>query len=90
MGPSTYLNQECRHILNVRTDTNTAFGLVPPVPLVAGGPLPDSLPAPAWTQGEAISYECACECISHLRAIYTFELCHGTPSPERRAALELE
>lgn len=46
--------------------------------------------APSYTQDEAVAYECACECITHLRAIYTSELSHDNPSPERRAALELE
>lgn len=64
--------------------------LPPGVPFVAGGPLPDPLPPPAYTQDEAIAYECACECITHLSAIYTSELYNDNPSPERRAALELE
>jgi len=64
--------------------------LPPGVPFVAGGPLPDPLPPPAFTQDEAIAYECACECTTHLRAIYTSELYNDSPSPERRAALELE
>ena len=76
--------------MNDRIDPNRAFGLAPDVTLVAGGPLPNPLLPPAYTQDEAIAYECACECITHLRAIYTAELYHDKPSPERRAALELE
>jgi len=29
---------------------------------------------PEWTQDEAIAYECACEVITHLRAILTGEM----------------
>jgi predicted aminopeptidase len=35
-----------------------------------------------WTQDEAIAYECARECITHLRAIYTAEIY----DEERKAA----
>ena len=45
---------------------------------------------PKWTQEEAIAYECARECITHLRAIHTGELYHDNPTPERRAEIEAE
>lgn len=38
----------------------------------------------------AIAYECARECITHLRAIHTGELYHDNPTPERRAEIEAE
>jgi len=45
---------------------------------------------PKWTQEEAIAYECARECITHLKAIYTGELYHDNPTPERRAEIKAE
>ena len=63
--------------------------VTPGLQFVTGGQLPDPLAVPAYSQEEAIAYECACECITHLRAIYTSELHLDNPSTERRAALEL-
>lgn len=42
---------------------------------------------PKWTQEEAIAYECARECITHLMAIYTGEIHNDNPTPERLAEL---
>lgn len=42
-----------------------------------------------WTQDEAIAFECARECITHMIAICTGEL-HDDPSDERRAELVAE
>jgi hypothetical protein len=42
-----------------------------------------------WTQDEAIAFECARECITHMIAICTGEL-YENPSDERRAELEAE
>lgn len=42
-----------------------------------------------WTQDEAIAFECARECITHMIAICTGEL-HENPSAERRAELVAE
>lgn len=47
-------------------------------------------PCQTWTQDEAIAYESARECITHLMAICTDELHNGTPTAERRAELEAE
>ncbi|MCL2524885.1 MAG: hypothetical protein FWF20_02265 [Betaproteobacteria bacterium] len=43
-----------------------------------------------WTQDEAIAFECACECITDLRAILTSERYHDNPTPERLAEIEVE
>jgi hypothetical protein len=45
-------------------------------------------PRPKWTQDEAIAFESARECITHLMAIYTGELHNDNPTPERRAELK--
>lgn len=45
---------------------------------------------PKWTQEEAIAYESALECITHLRAILTAELHHDNPTPARRAEIKAE
>jgi len=34
-----------------------------------------------WTQDEAIAYECACEAITHLRAILTGEIAKESRKP---------
>lgn len=47
-------------------------------------------PRPKWTQDEAIAFECARECITHLMAICTGELHNGEPAESRRAELEAE
>jgi len=47
-----------------------------------------------WTQDEAIAYECACEAITHLRAILSSEISdeskRSVPNTRRIAALEAE
>lgn len=45
---------------------------------------------PKWTQEEAIAYESALECITHLRAILTAERHNDNPTPERLAEIEAE
>lgn len=47
-------------------------------------------PRPKWTQEEAIAYESALECITHLRAILTGERHNDNPTPERLAEIEAE
>jgi hypothetical protein len=47
-------------------------------------------PRPKWTQDEAIAYECARECITHMMAICTGELHNDAPTEARRAELEAE
>ena len=47
-------------------------------------------PRPQWTQDEAIAYECARECITHLMAICTDELHHEAPTDARRVELNAE
>lgn len=47
-------------------------------------------PRPKWTQEEAIAYESALECITHLRAILTSERHNDNPTPERLAEIEAE
>lgn len=42
-----------------------------------------------WTQEEAIAFECARECITHMMAICSGAL-HDNPSDERRAELVAE
>ncbi len=50
-----------------------------------------------WTQDEAIAFECAKECITHLMAIWTARIASGELTPDqceklrvRRAELALE
>lgn len=49
---------------------------------------------PKWTQTEAIAFECACECITDLRAILTGQIYEETnkehPDAERIARLRAE
>lgn len=47
--------------------------------------------SPAWTQDEAIAYECACECITHLMAIHAAEIHieEGKPDPDKSRLLAL-
>lgn len=45
---------------------------------------------PKWTQDEAIAYECARECITHMMAICTGELHNDAPTEARHAELEAE
>jgi len=47
-------------------------------------------PRPQRTQDEAIAFECARECITHLIGIITDELHNRTPNEARIAALEAE
>jgi len=41
----------------------------------------------AWTQDEAIAFEAARECITHLMAILTADIASGTFTPEQCEAL---
>lgn len=44
-----------------------------------------------WTQDEAIAFECACECITDLMAIYTGQIadekCKDAPDAEKMAGM---
>jgi len=42
-----------------------------------------------WTQDEAIAFECARECISHLMAILTAKMASGELTPEQREKLSV-
>lgn len=35
-----------------------------------------------WTQDEAIAFECACDAIAHMNAIYSASLCDEKKKPE--------
>lgn len=49
---------------------------------------------PQWTQDESIAFECACECITDMRAILTAaiydEEAKAEPDKSRLAELEIE
>lgn len=57
---------------------------------IKAGILAAGEPRPKWTQDEAIAYECARECITHMMAICTAELHNDAPTEARRAELEAE
>lgn len=57
---------------------------------IKAGILAAGEPRPKWTQDEAIAYECARECITHMMAICTGELHNDAPTEARCAELEAE
>lgn len=57
---------------------------------IKAGILAAGEPRPKWTQDEAIAYESALECITHLRAILTSERHNDNPTPARLAEIEAE
>ena len=57
---------------------------------IKAGILAAGEPRPKWTQEEAIAYESALECITHLRAILTAERHNDNPPSERLAEIEAE
>lgn len=57
---------------------------------INAGILASGEPRPKWTQEEAVAYESALECISHLRAILAGERYNDNPTPARLVEIEVE
>lgn len=57
---------------------------------INAGILATGEPSPTWTQDDAIAFESARECITHLMAICTDELHNRNATSERRTEVDAE